>query len=233
MPAADLVARSTGVTSTHGRGLRILAPEDELVYLAVHATAHGFTRLMWLYDLKLLCRASEIDWRVVVERARGVRMLTAVAFACDDAARAAERGGSDLPELRPQGLRHRLARRVQQRVERHEGHAGTRSRGRPGVDLVVVRSTARCRAHLGSPRVAYAEASCAASLAAIGSRATGPDKRCRDKFRVPSGSRERWRTADLPHLDLLLCLCFPLAAEADPERQRDQPDVEPEALSVE
>jgi hypothetical protein len=121
MPAADLVARSTGVTSTHGRGLRILAPEDEVVYLAVHATAHGFTRLMWLYDLKLLCRASEIDWRVVVERARSVRMLTAVAFACTMLRERLSVAVPDLPELRPQGLRHRLARRVQQRVERHEG----------------------------------------------------------------------------------------------------------------
>ena len=32
-----------------------LAAEDEFVYLAVHAAAHGFVRLMWLYDLKLLC----------------------------------------------------------------------------------------------------------------------------------------------------------------------------------
>jgi Uncharacterised nucleotidyltransferase len=123
MPAADLVARSSAVTSTHGRGLRILAPEDELVYLAVHAAAHGFTRLMWLYDLKLHCRryASEIDWRVVVERARRVRMLTAVAFACEMLRERLNVAVPDLPELRPHGLRYRLAQQVQQRVARHEG----------------------------------------------------------------------------------------------------------------
>ena len=42
MPAADLIARSRAVVGARGRGLRILAPEDEFVYLAVHAAAHGY-----------------------------------------------------------------------------------------------------------------------------------------------------------------------------------------------
>ena len=85
VPAAELIARSSAVTSAPGRGLRLLALEDEIVYLAVHAAAHGFVRLMWLYDLKLLCRrhSAEIDWSKVVERARYVRTLTAVAFTCE------------------------------------------------------------------------------------------------------------------------------------------------------
>lgn len=37
--------------------LRVPAPEDELVYLAVHAASHRFGRLAWLYDLKLLVEA--------------------------------------------------------------------------------------------------------------------------------------------------------------------------------
>lgn len=34
--------------------LRVPAPEDELVYLAVHAASHRFGRIGWLYDLKLM-----------------------------------------------------------------------------------------------------------------------------------------------------------------------------------
>ncbi len=122
MPAAALIARSSAVTSTHGRGLRLLAPEDEVVYLAVHAAGHGFMRLIWLYDLKLLCGSdSNIDWAAVVERARAVRVLTAVAFTCEMLRQRLNVAVPDLPELRPRGLRHRIARRVQQRVARDEG----------------------------------------------------------------------------------------------------------------
>jgi len=34
--------------------LRVLAPADELTFLAVHAAAHRFVRLGWLYDLRLV-----------------------------------------------------------------------------------------------------------------------------------------------------------------------------------
>lgn len=123
MPAADLIGRSRGVESAHGRGLRILEPEDEFVYLAVHAAAHGYVRLLWLYDLKLHCRryAGAIRWPTVVARARAVRVLTAVAFTCEMLRERLNLAIEDLPELRSRGLRPRFARRVQQRVARHEG----------------------------------------------------------------------------------------------------------------
>jgi hypothetical protein len=123
VPAAELIARSSAVTSVPGRGLRLLALEDEIVYLAVHAAAHGFVRLMWLYDLKLLCRRHtlEIDWSKVVERARNVRTLTAVAFTCEMLRNRLNVKIPDLIELRPRGLRHSLALRVQQRVARDQG----------------------------------------------------------------------------------------------------------------
>jgi len=123
MPAAGLIARSSAVLASPGRGLRILAPEDEVVYLAVHAAAHGYVRLMWLYDLKLLCRqyASDIDWHTVVERARSLRVLTAVAFTCAMLRERLKVTVPDLPDLRSRGLRHRLARRVQRRVASDAG----------------------------------------------------------------------------------------------------------------
>ncbi|WP_426733177.1 nucleotidyltransferase family protein [Myxococcus faecalis] len=53
-----------------GRRLLWLRPEDEAVYLALHASHHLLQRLAWLFDLKLLA-AHGLDWtRVVVEARR-------------------------------------------------------------------------------------------------------------------------------------------------------------------
>jgi Uncharacterised nucleotidyltransferase len=123
MPAADLVRRSQPTPTAVGRGLRVLRPEDEFVYLAVHAAAHGFVRLMWLYDLKLLCQryGTQIDWPLVVVRAREMHVLNAVAFTCGMLRERLDVAVDDLPELQSRGLRHRFAHRVQLRVARHEG----------------------------------------------------------------------------------------------------------------
>jgi Uncharacterised nucleotidyltransferase len=122
MPAEDLIW-SSGPTDGRGRGLRILALEDEIMYLAVHAAAHGYVRLMWLYDLKLLCQryATEIEWAKVAECARRLRMRSAVAFTCEMLRERLNVAIPDLPALRARGMRHRVARRVQQRVAKHEG----------------------------------------------------------------------------------------------------------------
>ena len=47
-----LAAHSLAIPGFHM--LRVPSPEDELVYLAVHAAAHRFGRLAWLHDLRLL-----------------------------------------------------------------------------------------------------------------------------------------------------------------------------------
>jgi hypothetical protein len=60
LPAEPLVAR--GRPAGEGfRALRVLASEDELVYLAVHAAAHRFGRLAWLYDIALLLETMPDD----------------------------------------------------------------------------------------------------------------------------------------------------------------------------
>jgi hypothetical protein len=54
-----------------GRRVRYLRAEDELVYLALHASNHLLQRLSWLLDLKLLVLARPgLSWPVVVEVAR-------------------------------------------------------------------------------------------------------------------------------------------------------------------
>ena len=51
--------------------LRVPAPEDELVYLAVHAASHRFGRLSWLYDMRLLVeRMSQDALEIAARRAR-------------------------------------------------------------------------------------------------------------------------------------------------------------------
>ncbi len=53
-----------------GRRVRWLRPEDEAVYLALHAGNHLLQRLAWLFDLKLLALQG-LPWERVVEEARG------------------------------------------------------------------------------------------------------------------------------------------------------------------
>ena len=44
-----------------GEALFVPSPERELVYLAVHAAAHRFSRIGWLYDIKLLLEQGFTD----------------------------------------------------------------------------------------------------------------------------------------------------------------------------
>jgi hypothetical protein len=64
-----LVARAVE-GEVEGRRVRWLRPEDEAVYLALHASNHLLQRLAWVFDLKLLAGRG-LDWRAVVEGARG------------------------------------------------------------------------------------------------------------------------------------------------------------------
>jgi hypothetical protein len=68
-----LLARSRASSSPALRAIRVLAPEDELVFLAVHAAAHRFVRLAWLFDMRLLlAQMSRDEIEAAGERARGL-----------------------------------------------------------------------------------------------------------------------------------------------------------------
>jgi hypothetical protein len=116
-PSEDLIARGRRCGWPIDCPLLVLSPEDEFLYLAVHAAGHGFSRLMWLYDLKLLLRAEPaLDWSLVEARARQVRVLPVAQFACR---LLHERLGVALPPrpaLARGGLRQRVARSLQQQV---------------------------------------------------------------------------------------------------------------------
>jgi hypothetical protein len=81
VPSEDLLARARP-HRFDGIDTLVLSPEDELIYLALHAAWHLLVRLVWLYDLKLLVLGSpELDWDSVRRRARDFRVETVLAFA--------------------------------------------------------------------------------------------------------------------------------------------------------
>jgi hypothetical protein len=64
------------------RRIRVPCPEDELVYLAVHAAAHRFGRLAWLYDVRLAVeRMSPQALATSAKRARSWGVGRALALA--------------------------------------------------------------------------------------------------------------------------------------------------------
>lgn len=84
MRSEPLLARSTPPADASLAALSVLSPEDEVVYLAVHAAAHRFVRLGWLYDLVLLVASmSDAALMVARERARDCGYARPVAFAAE------------------------------------------------------------------------------------------------------------------------------------------------------
>src|SRR5436853_7109864 len=55
-----------------------------MLYLCMHAAGHRFLRLSWLYDIKLLLRRyPDLDWTILIDRARSLHALTALLFTCE------------------------------------------------------------------------------------------------------------------------------------------------------
>jgi hypothetical protein len=81
MPAEDLLDRARLHRTAGGARCLVLSPEDEILYLAVHAAGHCCDRLLWLYDLKLLlARETGLDWERMAARARAVGVMAAFAL---------------------------------------------------------------------------------------------------------------------------------------------------------
>lgn len=55
-----------------GQPMRTLAPDLNASYLFQHGARHGWFRLFWLVDLALLLDREDLDWTVVVGRARSL-----------------------------------------------------------------------------------------------------------------------------------------------------------------
>ena len=104
LPAGPLLARAVEHRLASGATVRVPSPEDELVYLAVHAVSHRLARLVWLADIARLVSRASPDVGVALARAREARLEGPLLVA----ARAVERHfGVRIPELAPSTLRGR------------------------------------------------------------------------------------------------------------------------------
>ena len=65
-----------------GESTLTMHPIDHLLYLCWHYRFHGFTRLLWLYDLVVLLRTAgpELDWHELVQIARGQGLATTLYY---------------------------------------------------------------------------------------------------------------------------------------------------------
>jgi hypothetical protein len=81
LPTGELLSRAVPHRTARGTALLVLAAEDELVTLAVHAAGHLFERAGWLLDLALLVeRSPDLDWESIARRARAWRCRRAVSY---------------------------------------------------------------------------------------------------------------------------------------------------------
>lgn len=109
-----LIARRERLATLEHGAVGVLSKPDELVYLSVHAAAHRFVRLGWLYDIGLLVeRMSPDELEVAHARARASGYARLLAFALSllhDVFGAPTEASSRGPRLGR--LRGRLARHV-------------------------------------------------------------------------------------------------------------------------
>ena len=64
------IYRRTEIIDLQGNRVRCLGPQDQFIYLSLHALKHNLERLIWLFDLRLLTSGwEEKDWRALVGRA--------------------------------------------------------------------------------------------------------------------------------------------------------------------
>jgi hypothetical protein len=93
---ADALLARAEEAELEGRRVRYLRAEDELVYLALHASNHLLQRLAWLFDLKLLVLARPgLSWPRVVEVARATALPHLAWYALEAARRLL---GAPVPE---------------------------------------------------------------------------------------------------------------------------------------
>jgi len=84
MPDIERLFNRSVPVSVGGRELRTFAPEDQLIFLAVHGAKDFWDRLVWIADIAALLRAvPDLDWRTATYRAEstGVERMLYVGLA--------------------------------------------------------------------------------------------------------------------------------------------------------
>lgn len=70
----DQLWRDLRTVSLGGRSVRTLSDENLLLFLCAHGSKHRWERLGWLCDVALIVNGGEIDWELVMARARQQRV---------------------------------------------------------------------------------------------------------------------------------------------------------------
>lgn len=107
------LGRTTWAT-VRGRRIRVLSPEDQFLFTAVHAANHAFSHsALWPIDLFLLGRAEPAPrWDVVVEEAERQHATRALAHAIHRAHQALGVPLSPMRPIRERGIRQGLLRQL-------------------------------------------------------------------------------------------------------------------------
>jgi hypothetical protein len=84
VPAEDFLQRAVRYQTLGGATCQVLGPEDELLYLCLHAAHHQFTRFCWLLDIWTLLRLQQgLDWEAVFHRAELARVRAAAFYSVE------------------------------------------------------------------------------------------------------------------------------------------------------
>jgi hypothetical protein len=84
VPAADFLKRAVPYRMQGGTTCRVLAAEDEVLYLCLHAAHHEFSRFSWLYDIWTFLGAhQDLDWDVLFQRAKLSRVREAIFYSVE------------------------------------------------------------------------------------------------------------------------------------------------------
>lgn len=113
-PAIGPTLGRTTWASIRGRRLRVLSPEDQFLFTAVHAANHAFGHsALWPIDLFLLARAdAQPRWDVVLAEAERQRATRALAHAITWARRALGVPVAPRLPVRAAAARHSLLRQL-------------------------------------------------------------------------------------------------------------------------
>jgi hypothetical protein len=129
-----------------GREVRYLRPEDELVYLALHAANHLLGRVGWLFDLKLFVLAyPALDWQRVQATAKEARMKGPAFYALDAAQRLVNAAipAETLNSLAPASAKVAAARRLFSEARLLDGYLAEHKRVWAGAKFLLADSPAK------------------------------------------------------------------------------------------
>lgn len=152
LPSEPLIARSQPMAGYES--IRVLEPADELVYLSVHAAAHRFGRLSWLYDIRLLLesmRADEVFLAASRARASGFGRIVALTGEL-----LAETFGVERRLVEPLGTLSRSRRKLVQSLISEPAAAPLRSATRFIYTAMLCDSPSRVGRYARSATVGYA-----------------------------------------------------------------------------